>query len=319
MSYEVVLADGSIVTASASEHPDLWRVLKGGSNNFGIVTRFTFRCLPSAPLWVGWMYGLVAFQQTKLLKAYNDYLQHASQPSGFDENAAGPIMTFAYVQSLPMQIYALNLIYTKAPEDKKWPVHWKETRFPSLWSLHRSGTVQSHTSIAEHMARTTPAGTRTVLGATTIRNDFETMRAAYDIFCQTTTELRSVKGLRFPLTFQAILPGWMNKGDPNVLGLQDCTEPLIIVSCMVTWANVKDDDLVRSRIRRMLEQIEAAATARESHHPYKFMNYCMEWQRPYDGCGEDNLKLLREASKKYDPNGLFQRGCAGGFKLDIEY
>jgi hypothetical protein len=43
----------------------------------------------------------------------------------------------------------------------------------------------------------------------------------------------------------------------------------------------------------------------------------MEWQKPYKRCGEENLKLMGEASRKYDPDGLFQSGCAGGFKLDI--
>lgn len=38
--YEVVLGTGEIVYASADLHRDLWLALKGGSNNFGIVTRF---------------------------------------------------------------------------------------------------------------------------------------------------------------------------------------------------------------------------------------------------------------------------------------
>ncbi|KAA8645281.1 FAD-binding oxidoreductase [Aspergillus tanneri] len=36
--YEVVLANGSVVHATASANRDLWLALKGGSNNFGIVT-----------------------------------------------------------------------------------------------------------------------------------------------------------------------------------------------------------------------------------------------------------------------------------------
>lgn len=39
-SFEVVLADGAVVDANATQNADLWRALKGGSGNLGLVTRF---------------------------------------------------------------------------------------------------------------------------------------------------------------------------------------------------------------------------------------------------------------------------------------
>jgi FAD/FMN-containing dehydrogenase len=46
LSADVVLADGSFVTASADSHPDLFWAIRGGGGNFGAVTSFEFRGRP---------------------------------------------------------------------------------------------------------------------------------------------------------------------------------------------------------------------------------------------------------------------------------
>ncbi|KAF8188840.1 FAD-binding domain-containing protein [Mycena galopus ATCC 62051] len=45
LKVDLVLPNGTATTASATENPDLFFALKGGYNNFGIVTEFTFRAI----------------------------------------------------------------------------------------------------------------------------------------------------------------------------------------------------------------------------------------------------------------------------------
>jgi FAD/FMN-containing dehydrogenase len=52
-NFEVVLSNGDIVDANAKSRPDLWAALKGGSGNFGIVTRFDMYAFPAHDLWGG--------------------------------------------------------------------------------------------------------------------------------------------------------------------------------------------------------------------------------------------------------------------------
>ena len=46
LAVEIVTANGHLLTASATEHPDLFWAVRGGGGNFGVVTAFTFQLHP---------------------------------------------------------------------------------------------------------------------------------------------------------------------------------------------------------------------------------------------------------------------------------
>jgi FAD/FMN-containing dehydrogenase len=54
---EVVLANGTVVNANANENRELWIALKGGSGNFGFVTRFDLEAIPFADRQTAHMWG----------------------------------------------------------------------------------------------------------------------------------------------------------------------------------------------------------------------------------------------------------------------
>ena len=215
----------------------------------------------------------------------------------------------------------MNLVYTKLPEnEKKWPAYWKTSSFGSLWRLWSTCKVRTLTSATDEMNALNPPGRRQVFATTTIKNDPATLAAAHAAYYNAIASIRrvNVKALVWTLVLQPLLPDWVRKGDANPLGLLDCThEPLVIVSFTINWAERRDDEFIKTTTRRAIEQIDAVAAANQTGHRYRYLNYCAEWQRPFEGYGEENWRFLQGVSRKYDPEGLFQRGCVGGFKLDV--
>ena len=77
LSVDIVTADGQLLTANATDNPDLFWGVRGGGGNFGIVTSFEFRLHPVTTVLAGKvMYPM--HQVREMLRFYRDFTAQAA-------------------------------------------------------------------------------------------------------------------------------------------------------------------------------------------------------------------------------------------------
>jgi FAD/FMN-containing dehydrogenase len=84
LAFDLVTAEGALITATAHEHPDLFWALRGGGGNFGVVTTLTFRLHALGPVLGGPLIFPWAFAATAL-RAYRELISTA--PDELQTNA----------------------------------------------------------------------------------------------------------------------------------------------------------------------------------------------------------------------------------------
>jgi len=81
LAVDMVLADGSFVTASEEENEDLFWAIRGGGGNFGIVTSFLFRTHPVHTDYAGPMLWEIE-DAPEVMKWYREYITTAPEDVG---------------------------------------------------------------------------------------------------------------------------------------------------------------------------------------------------------------------------------------------
>src|SRR5438105_1597390 len=98
---EIVLADGSVVTADESNNDDLYWAIRGGGGNFGVITELKMRLHPISTVVAGPMFWELD-KTVDILKWYRDFILNAPEDlNGF--------FAFASVPPAPMFPEELHL------------------------------------------------------------------------------------------------------------------------------------------------------------------------------------------------------------------
>lgn len=107
LSVDIVTADGQLRTANETQHPDLFRAVRGGGGNFGVVTSFEYRLHPVGPdvMFLGVMYPIELAPQ--LLPRWRDFM--ATAPDEFSGNAM--FWTIPEGSAFPPELYNRDIFF----------------------------------------------------------------------------------------------------------------------------------------------------------------------------------------------------------------
>jgi FAD/FMN-containing dehydrogenase len=143
-SAEVVTAAGDVLRVSAGEHPDLFWALRGGSGNFGVVTRFEFRLHPVGP---NVLCGLIVYPLSEAKSVLRQYRE-------FSATAPEDLAVWAVLRKAPplpflpenvhgTEIVALAVFYAGDPAQGE----------PLIAPLRKFGTVAgAHVGVQPYTA-----------------------------------------------------------------------------------------------------------------------------------------------------------------------
>ncbi|OHC77409.1 MAG: FAD-linked oxidase [Rhodoferax sp. RIFCSPLOWO2_12_FULL_60_11] len=106
LAADVITADGRLLRASATENPDLFWAIRGGSGNFGVVSRFEFKLHPVGPEILGGLIVYALKDATSALKQLREYVKQL----GEDTNVWTVMRKAPPLPFLPPEVHGTEII-----------------------------------------------------------------------------------------------------------------------------------------------------------------------------------------------------------------
>ncbi|RAK96785.1 FAD-binding oxidoreductase, partial [Aspergillus ibericus CBS 121593] len=315
VNYEVVLANGTVVEANRNSHSDLFWALKGGSSNFGLVTRFDMETIESTKVWAG-TYTVAGEYVEQFLKAAATYAANISD--------AKTHIVPAVVPEGNTTVGSVILFYDSATES--YPEIFKPfTDIPAISSTLGFKTLSEFATetgalVTPHINDIFVAGTIKATDYTSLYNGIALINNTFfNQLPKLTAQIPSANISLIELDWQPIGHSWLTASESrggNALGL-DSNQIYLCYAEVVEWIGEAYDDIVDAWLQETTEMINNATKKAGLFDAFNYMGDAAGWQDIFGGYGEKNLERLRTVAKEYDPNGVLQKDglMKGGFKV----
>ncbi|KAJ6132906.1 FAD linked oxidase N-terminal [Penicillium samsonianum] len=306
--YELILPNATVVVVTEDAHPDLYFALRGGMNNFGIVTHFIIRAVFQGQIHAGDRTYTIDKRDAILDQAYrlttqwkNNTAISFSHGFGYHQSTGQYTVSFTPEYSHPI----LN------------PAPFAELkRIPFETDTVRLGLASE---FSEDVSSATPRGGRNLFATATYYPSSELDKQMQEIMMDEIKSVKWVPGFHPNMIMQPLYEAAIHAGNQrggNTAGIE-ADGPLTVVLSTVLWENSADDDAMNRFVSRWVESATSLIHKSGKDHPWLYINYASKDQDPFSGYGETNLQRLRDIQKRVDPSGVFTSTglCRGYFKL----
>ncbi|KAH7355632.1 hypothetical protein BKA66DRAFT_446467 [Pyrenochaeta sp. MPI-SDFR-AT-0127] len=310
---EIVLSTGEIINANLTNHADLFAALKGGQNNFGIVTRFDLKIFTQGPLWGG-----VVLYSNSTDKELLDTFTAFKDPIKFDPYA---MLTFGFVYDTAHRTFAADIaMYHSHPESVNGSTLESFAKIqPQLYNSLRTGSPGSFAGEKENLS---PVVKSFYMDWATITFAMSrsTLAHIHTAFKRTSVALADKfpsANLTTACSIQSV-PVAAPVYNPNSLGFNATSHPeknLVNYGIAFQYEDPIATEGLRQAIKELTAELEQIAKADGVDDEHLYLNYAGSWQNVFAGYGRENLKNMRRVAKYYDKSEMFQKQVKGGFKL----
>ncbi|KAH7887220.1 hypothetical protein F5I97DRAFT_1120742 [Phlebopus sp. FC_14] len=301
-AFELVMPNGTVTNVTETSSPDLFFALRGGFNNFGIVTKFTLKTFPQTQVWGG-VIMFTANTLDQVNSATANFATYNSDPK------ASMIVTYNFLLGEPG---ATVIIFYDAPQ----PPPGLFADFLAIPFLTKDISTRSFLSLVQSSPANATAGQRTTFNTVSVTGYPISLLESIvneSVYWGEALALASADFISYDV--EPFLPTLFNYSSTPSAYPASRSQPLLPLNIIFSWTLPTSDEYVQDAIRTSANTLRAKAIVggqTEIQDATVYGNYAI-FDTPVENIYGDNLGRLQSIKAAVDPDDVM--GLAGGFKV----
>ncbi|KAK6512290.1 hypothetical protein TWF481_001180 [Arthrobotrys musiformis] len=322
---QVVYANGTIGTITASSYPDLFTAMKGAGSSFAIVTHFTQKTFQQQTYNAGFVFYPRGSIPNVLKALYNYSVDGAiARPESHIIPAftsVGPDLVVTDITLGAFCFFYPTSLGLNQEVDVFKPFT-KEIPFLASTKRNRNGLNSISGEIATY---STPGKRQSFTDMAIVLDSADTLKEFWNAYQDVTESYRlcivgyTSSFIFYPLTSTFVSQGTAD-GKKNSMGLEDTPagqagETIMIISINLTWNLKSQDTLAAECVGKAFAKLRQLAEQKGIYHPFQYMNYANGTQDVLAGYGAVSGDRLRQVKLEVDPTNDFGTLVKGRYRV----